>query len=119
MSVRAPGGERGAVLLETLVALAVLAAAAGGAVWMCAEWIRAVERAHRREADVRAADRLLTAVSLWPRADLDRHLGERRQGSWIMRVDRPSPSIYMATLRDTASGAVLLHTALLRPEPRP
>jgi hypothetical protein len=35
-----------------------------------------------------------------------------------MRVDRPSPTLYVVTLVDTAGGLPLLSTSLFRPEPR-
>jgi hypothetical protein len=112
------GGRAGAVLLEVMVALAILGVIASTAAWRTAEWMHTVHRAHTAEAQVRDAQRLLTAVSLWPREDLDRHLGARPQGAWMLSVDRASPELYRVTLRDTASRAVALRTTLYRaPEP--
>ncbi len=104
---------RGAALLEALVALAVLGSVASAAAWSVTESLRAVQRTHAREADQRAAARLLTAVSLWPRADLDRHLGNKRQGAWRLYIERPARTIYTVTLSDSA-GTPLLQTALYR-----
>ena len=105
------------MLLEALVALAVLATVGSVAAWTATESIRAVGRARDAEARVRLAGRLLTAVSLWPREDLDRHLGSRAQGSLRMQVDRPHPTLYGVSLLDGATGAVLLRTSLYRQEP--
>ncbi len=109
--------RRGAVLLDTLVALAVLAIIGSAAAWTASESIRAVGRTHETEARVRLANRLLTAASLWPREDLDRHLGSRAQGPLRMWIDRPRPTLYEVTVTDAATDAVLLRTVLFREEP--
>jgi|ERR1041385_1364296 type II secretory pathway pseudopilin PulG len=109
----------GAVLLEALVALAVLATVGSAAAWTASESIRAVGRAHEAEARVRLASRLLTAASLWQREDLDRHLGAKTQGPLRMRIDRPRTTLYEVSLMDGVTGRVLLRTSLLRPEPDP
>ena len=60
-------------------------------------------------------------MSLWPREDLDRRLGERAQGPWRLTITRPAPTLYVVSLADSASGgaagAELLTTTLYRPEP--
>ena len=76
----------------------------------------AVERAQRADDETRAASAFLDAVSLWPRADLDRHLGVRPEGRWHLRVDRPSPTIYRVALTDTSDVRVLLATSLYHAE---
>ncbi len=106
----------GAVLLEVMVALAVLATVGGTAAWMCSESIRAVGRAHAAEAEIRRAQRFLSAVSLWPREDLDRHLGGTAQGPWRLHVERVRPDLYEIALTDTASSRALLESALYRVE---
>ena len=108
--------RRGAVLLETLVALAVLAIVGSAAAWTASESIRAVGRIREMESRVRLANRLITAASLWPREDLDRHLGSRAEGPLRMRIDRPRPALYQVTLTDAASRGMLLSTTLFRPE---
>lgn len=109
-------GRTGAVLLEVMVALAVFAMLGGTAAWMGSEAIRDVGRAHAAEVEIRRAHRLLVAVSLWPREDLDRHLGDTPQGPWRLRVDRVQPDLYEVMLTDTVTGRVLLGTALFREE---
>jgi type II secretory pathway pseudopilin PulG len=110
------GNDCGAVLLEALIALVVLATVASAAGWTASEAIHAVTRTHETEGEVRAAGRLLTAVSLWSREDLDRHLGSRRQGPWRMQIDRPHSTLYDVALTDAATGHVLLRTSLFRPQ---
>ena len=111
--------RKGAVLLEAIVALTVLAIIGSAAAWLATDSMRSVNRTHEREKNVREAARLLTAVTLWPREDLDRHLGRRRQGPWMMEVDRTDPIVYVVTLTDTASTAIVLRTALFRPDSVP
>ena len=108
--------RKGIALLEALVALVILTTAGAAAVTMAAEAARDVRRARQAESAMRAANALFAAVSLWSRDDLDRHLGDRPQGAWVMRVDRPAPTLYVATLTDTATHIELLRTSLFRPE---
>jgi type II secretory pathway pseudopilin PulG len=110
------GSESGAALLETIVAVAILATAGTAAVAMASEAARAVERARDMDRRVREASAFVDAVALWPRADLDRRLGERRQGRWHLRLDRPSDELYTVVLVDSISGAEILRTALFRPD---
>lgn len=106
-------GRNGAALLEALVALAILGMVGSTAAWSATESLRAVARAHAREAEQRAALRLLTAVSLWPRPDLDLHLGNRREGPWRLYIERPTATVYAVTISDT-TGLVVLQTAFYR-----
>jgi Cys-tRNA synthase (O-phospho-L-seryl-tRNA:Cys-tRNA synthase) len=104
------------VLLEALVALVILATAGATIVTMVAESAHAVHRVREAEGEMRRANAFLSAVSLWSREDLDRHLGDRAQGVWLMRVDRQTPTLYVTTLTDTATHRELLRTSLFRPE---
>ena len=110
-----PTNRRGAVLLEALVALVILTVAGTTVVSLVAESARAVERARHAERELRAANAFFSAVALWSRTDLDRHLGDRHQGRWIMRVDRPRPTLYAITLTDSSTRALVLRTSLYRP----
>jgi prepilin-type N-terminal cleavage/methylation domain-containing protein len=108
----------GMTLLEVLVALAILGTAGLATVTLATESWRAVRAAREADRSFREASAFFDAVALWPREDLDRHLGDRAQGPWGMRVDRPLPTLYVVTLVDTAGGMTLLSTSLFRPEPR-
>jgi type II secretory pathway pseudopilin PulG len=111
---RAP--RSGVVLLEALVALVILATAGAAAVTMAAQSAHDIQRIAETERNLRAASAFLDVVSLWSRDDLDRHLGSRMQGVWLMRVDRPTPTLYVTSLTDTATKVELLRTSLYRPE---
>ena len=112
--MRSRDAEAGAVLLEVVIALAVLAVAGLAAAGMAAEAAGAVGRARAAEARLRQASHFMEAVALWPRGDLDRRLGERRQGPFVLTLQRPDPELYTAALADSATGRVLLSTVLFR-----
>jgi type II secretory pathway pseudopilin PulG len=114
---RASTPRTGAVLLEVVVALTILVTAGATLIALASESTRAVRHAHAAAVEMREANALFEAVALWPRADLDRHLGERAQGRWRMRVDRPTPTLYVVMLTDSVSNVEVLRTALFRPEP--
>jgi type II secretory pathway pseudopilin PulG len=106
----------GAVLLEVLIALAILGFVAASTLTFAAEGAARVRSNRVTEAELRGASALLDAVVLWSRGDLDRHLGRRRQGEWTMEVQRPAASLYEVSLEDRQTGRLLLHTSLYRPE---
>ena len=100
------------------MAITILAAAGSAIVALATEAGNAVARARATERELRRASALLEAIALWPREDLDRHLGERREGSSRLRVDRPAQTLYTIVLLDSTGRRELLRTALYRPEPR-
>lgn len=112
----AAGARTGAVLLEVIVALTILALAGISAVSLASESARAMARAHEADESIARASAFFDAVALWTRDDLDRRLGEHAQGPWHLRVARPVPMLYVLSLSDSVRHAVVLETALFRPE---
>jgi type II secretory pathway component PulJ len=110
--------RRGAVLLEALVALVIMASAGATVAALAVQCGQAVQRARSTEAELRRADAFFAIVALWPREDLDRHFGEHQQGPWRLRVERSNLTIYGITLTDSLGVRPLLRTVLYRPEPR-
>ena len=108
----------GFALLEVLVSLVILTTAGATVVSLAAETSRAVRRAREAEMELRPALVFFGAVTLWPREDLDRHLGTRPQGPWRLRVDRVATTLYALTLTDSLGTRPLLRTVVFRPEPR-
>jgi type II secretory pathway pseudopilin PulG len=108
----------GVVLLEVLVALAILGASGAALAALAVGATDTVRRAQARDVEIRRASDFLDAVALWSREDLDRHLGARPQGDWRLEVRHPAPSLYLVSLQDSAN-APLVATALYRPVPRP
>jgi prepilin-type N-terminal cleavage/methylation domain-containing protein len=113
---RGKGPPRGVVLLEVLIAMAILGVVGAAVAAMAVGASDAVHRAQGADADLRRASNFLEAVALWPREDLDRHLGSRRQGAWRLDVQHPVRSLYTVVLTDSGGAHELLHTALFRPE---
>jgi type II secretory pathway pseudopilin PulG len=100
-----------------LVALTILTVAGLAATAAVRQGADSVRRAEAADTDLRQASAFLDAVALWPRADLDRHLGDRPEGVWRLRLDRPIPTLYLVTLADSSGARTLLRTALYRPVP--
>lgn len=107
-------GKRGAVLLEALIAMSILAIAGLSLVSLTSQSAESLRLAQEREREIRAANAFFNAVSLWPARDLDRHLGTRQQGPWQMHISRPSATLYVVTLRDSLGATTLLETKLYR-----
>jgi type II secretory pathway pseudopilin PulG len=111
---RTDSSRAGVVLLEVLVALMILGIAGGAAITLAVDAGNSLRRAQEAEAATRSASAFLDRVSLWGRGDLDRRLGERVQGHWRLRIDRPAPTLYVVELRDSTGRWTLLGTALFR-----
>jgi hypothetical protein len=109
--------RKGAVLLEAIVALVILAVAGTSAVTLVSQSADAVRRARIADAEMREAGAFFHSVALWPREDLDRRLGERAQGEWKLIIQRPTPTLYEVVLTDSAVTHEILRTTLFRPEP--
>ena len=105
----------GVAIIEVMVAMTILATAGVALLSMARSHLAGVALAESRDAESRRVNALMVAASLWSPSDLDRHLGQRRQGPWTMIVDRAHPSLYRVAIADS-TGAVLLDTWLYRPE---
>lgn len=109
--------KRGVALLEVLAAVAILGVAGLGFVDLVAAGTRAVSAARARERELADEDRLLTAYTLLARPDLDRRIGERHVGPYLVTVARPERTLYrIALARDDAVVEDLV-TVVYRPEP--
>lgn len=124
-SARGRKGERcaprGAVLLEAIAALALVGIACVSLLELTLQTTSAATTSRDRSKMVIDANAFLESVSLWPRGDLDRHLGQRHEGKFAMRVERLTPTLYqVAILSNTsvaARAAVLVETTLYREVP--
>jgi len=117
MRRRELGTRRGLVLLEVIVALSILSVAGVSVVSLAASALSTMARANQADVASQHGNHFFDAVSLWPRADLDRHLGDRLEGPWRLRVERPIPTLYVVSLRDSTTDRILFATSLYRPEP--
>ena len=90
--------ERGVVLLEVLVAVAVLATAGIGLVELVGSGLRAERDARLREATLATEERLLSALTLLNRTELDQRIGRRQIGEFVVDIQRPDPTLYRIAL---------------------
>ena len=102
------------VLVDVLIALMILGTTATVALRFTVDASSAIRLVHERERELARASAFLDVVALWTRDDLDRRLGERGQGSWRLRIERPVRRLYLIELRDGATREVLLRSALFR-----
>lgn len=111
-------GERGVALLEVLVALTIFATAALGLVSLLAQSAEHERRAEDAERVLADEERLMTALSLLLRSDLDLRLGSRTAGPYVVEVQRPAAALYRVSIaRADAPAAPDLVTLAYRPEP--
>lgn len=109
----------GAVLLEVIVAMTIFAIASTATLARAAQARHAVAIARASEDHLSAASAFMDRVALWPREDLDRHLGTRPEGDWLLDVEHPAPALYLLTVLDGTSHQKLLDTIVYRASPHP
>ena len=86
--------ERGAALLEVLLALAILALAGASWIGLLAGHARALTALRQREAELADEDRLLTAYALLGRQDLERRIGAHEVGPYVVSVQLPDRRLF-------------------------
>src|SRR5204862_1755071 len=86
--------ERGTILLELMLSLALLGVAGTSVLAAMSEALRNEAAWRRRESLYQTADRVLIAMSLLGRGDLDLRIGTRPVGELLVTVDRPEPTLY-------------------------
>jgi len=106
----------GMALLEVIIAMTILVIAALSTVAWVSQASDGVARANAAAAETDAAGEYLDRIALWTREDLDRHLGDRRQGPWRVIVKRVTPALYLVTIRVGDDSRAILRTVLYRPE---
>ncbi len=106
---------RGTILLEALVGLLLLSAAAVTIVGAITGGLANEGRLHDRERQTERADRLLAGLTLLSRRDLDRRIGASPAGEFVVVVTRPEPTLYRMTISpDAAPDVELLTTVVYR-----
>jgi hypothetical protein len=112
--------ERGVVLLEVLVAVVVLGTAGIGLVELVGSGLRAERDGRRREITLATEERLLAAMTLLNRGELDQRIGRRHIGEFIVDVQRPERPLYrIALLQEQSPQVEDLVTVVYRAEPKP
>ena len=112
--------NRGVVLLEVLVAVVILATAGIGLVDLVGSGLRAERDARLRETTLATEERLLSALTLLNRKELDQRIGRRQIGEFVVDVERPERTLYRIKLLQEASPEVEdLVTVVYRAETNP
>lgn len=110
--------EHGIALLEVLVALAILSGAGLALLDLVSSGVRAERDARERERMLAAEERVLTALTLLKRNELDLRLGRHPIGELIMDIERPEPTLYrIAVVQATSPEVEDLVTVVYRREP--
>jgi prepilin-type N-terminal cleavage/methylation domain-containing protein len=108
--------RRGVALLEVLIAIAILGIAGGAIGALLREAIMAERHARIEERTMAEADRVLTALVLLDRAELDRRIGRHPVGEFSVEVERPRATLYrIAVGRVELPEAPLVVTVAYRP----
>lgn len=109
-------GERGAALLESLVALAILAVAGVSLIGLLVDASRGERKFELRDARSERAEQVLVTLSLEDKRGLDIRLGRRSAGEFVTDVERPEQGLYRLAVADSAApDSPLLVTVVFRP----
>ena len=110
--------EGGVALLEVLAAVLILSVVGLSLVALVSAATQATATARAREAELADEERLLSGLTLLARADLDRRLGSRGTGPYVVTVQRPERTLYrIAIERGEAREVEDLVTVVYRAEP--
>jgi type II secretory pathway component PulJ len=110
-------GKRGVALLEALVAMTILCVGGLGVVGALNQALRSESDAGKREVVMAAADRVLSAIVLLSRTDLERRLGQRPVGEFLVDVERPERGLFRIAIAESRAPELeTLVTVVFRPE---
>jgi len=110
----------GIALLDVLVALAILSTAGLALTAVLRQAVQAQGALHASEATMDAADRVLAALTLLGRDDLDHRLGRHEIGEFLSDIQRPERGLYRIALsKASAPERALLVTVVYRSDGRP
>jgi type II secretory pathway pseudopilin PulG len=113
-----PRAERGVALLEVLVALAIVSGAGLALLDLVTGGLRAERDARERERVLAVEERVLTALTLLTRPELDRRIGRHPIGELVVGIQRPERTLYRIAVAQQGSPQVEdLVTVVYRREP--
>jgi type II secretory pathway component PulJ len=111
-------GERGVILLDALVALAILACGLVALVTLGVSALAEVTRARASAAEMERAHHLMGTLTLLSRAEFDQRLGHHDAGDFTIAISRPEVGAYrIAVAPAEAPERDLLVTVVPREEP--
>jgi type II secretory pathway pseudopilin PulG len=106
----------GFALLDALIALAILGTAGLSLVALVRSGLDGERRAQAQELELAAASRVLMAMTLLTRSDLDQRIGRHPVGEFVVDVERPERTLYRIALGNAdGAGAELLVAVVYRP----
>ncbi len=108
--------RHGGVLIEVLVALAILSSAGVSTVVLLTAHARAQAHVQESEEEVVQAERLLAASALLTRAELDQRLGTRVVRGFEVAVSRPESELYRIAVARPGGPEVLVTVVHRREE---
>ncbi|MEO8139367.1 MAG: prepilin-type N-terminal cleavage/methylation domain-containing protein [Gemmatimonadota bacterium] len=113
--------DRGIALLEVLVALTILGTAGLSLVGMLREASAAETATAREEHEVQTAGRVLGALTLLNRTELEQRIGVHPVGEYSVDIARPEATLFrLGVSRRDRPHRTLLATVVFRPlERRP
>ena len=94
--------RKGIALLETLVALTILTTAGLSIVTLLHQALVAETAARHAETTMDAADRVMSAMTLLNRPELDQRIGMHPVGEFLVDVQRPERSLYRIAITEAA-----------------
>jgi hypothetical protein len=109
---RARRPRAGAVLLEAMIAITLIAIAGVGMVTHLGQTIETIRHVHERDRAARSASRELDRLSLLRNGQLAARIGRSRIACCDLVVEPITPVLYRVALADTTTGAFLLETAV-------
>ena len=104
--------RKGVVLLEVMIAMTILTFGCVVVLDATNGIISSALHVSATEASVMDADQYMVAISLWPRSELDRHLGSHRRGDWLLAIQRVGPTLYDVSIMDSTESREWLRTTL-------
>jgi prepilin-type N-terminal cleavage/methylation domain-containing protein len=104
---------RGVALIEVLVAIAILSMVGVSSIALLTSTLDAHGRLHSREVELRRAERVLIATTLLARRELEQRIGRRDVGGFVVRVDRPEPSLFRVGVAPEEDPAAELVSTLI------
>jgi len=111
--------ERGVALLEVLVGLAIVSGAGLALLDLVTGGLRAERDARERERVLAVEERVLAALTLLKRDELNRRLGRHPLGELVVDIERPERTLYRIALSQEQSPQVEdLVTVVYRREAR-
>lgn len=100
--------RRGAVLLECLVALALVVVLGLPALSLSRASLAALAQAALEERQLDRADQVMTRMALLSQRELDLRLGWHRMDAFVVNVQRPERELYRIAVADTVAPELAL-----------